>query len=85
VLLCNALRLGLRTLPGGSSLAQLLSEHRAVRNMQNLPPLTHDIILAWADQHQQRTGTWPNEDSGPVMDAPGEVWANDNAALREGL
>jgi hypothetical protein len=81
----NALRLGLRTLPGGSSLARLLDEHRGVRNKQDLPPLTHEAVLAWADQHQQRTGSWPNEDSGPVLTAPGEVWYNVNAALREGL
>jgi hypothetical protein len=59
----NALHLGLRTLPGGSSLAQLLAEQRGVRNKQDLPPLTHDVILAWADQHHERTGSWPNEDS----------------------
>jgi hypothetical protein len=81
----NALRLGLRTLPGGSSLAQLLDEHRGVRNKQGLPPLTREVILAWADQHRERTGSWPNENSGPVLAAPGEIWANVNAALREGL
>jgi hypothetical protein len=81
----NALRLGLRTLPGGSSLAQLLDEHRGVRNKQDLPPLTHEAILTWADQHRERSGSWPNEDSGPVLTAPGEVWYNVNAALREGL
>src|SRR5262249_39016677 len=81
----NALRLGLRTLPGGSSLAQLLYERRGVRNVQSVPPLTHETVLAWADQHHERIGNWPNENSGPVPDAPGEVWANVNAALREGL
>jgi hypothetical protein len=81
----NALRLGLRTLPGGSSLAQLLDEHRGVRNKQDLPPLTHEAILAWADQHRERTSNWPNENSGPLLDAPGEVWANINQAMREGL
>jgi hypothetical protein len=58
----NALRLGLRTLPGGSSLAQLLAEHRGVRNRQDLPPLTRDAVLAWVDGHHERTGSWPNED-----------------------
>jgi hypothetical protein len=44
----NALRYGLRDLPGGSSLAQLLAEHRAVRNVRDLPPLTETQIFAWA-------------------------------------
>jgi hypothetical protein len=46
-----ALRLGLRGLPGGSSLARLLDEQRRVRNVKNLPPLTEEQILAWADEH----------------------------------
>lgn len=80
----NALRLGLRGLEGGSSLARLLDEHRYVRNKKNLPPLTHDAILAWADLHRQRTGKWPNENSGPVEGQPGEDWQNINAALAQG-
>src|SRR5262249_35475134 len=43
-----ALHQGCRALPGGSSLAQLLGEHRGVRNPADLPPLTKDQILAWA-------------------------------------
>src|SRR5579871_3978469 len=35
-----ALRVGLRGLPGGSSLAQLLAEHHGVRNIMALPPFT---------------------------------------------
>ena len=55
----NALRLGLRGLPGGSSLAQLLAEHEGVRNIHDLPPLSEQQILQWADEHHQRTGSWP--------------------------
>ena len=36
-----ALDLGLRGLPGGSSLAQLLAEKRGVRNMMALPDLSY--------------------------------------------
>lgn len=80
----NALRLGLRGLPGGSSLAQLLQKHRGVRNVKRLAPLTLEQVLAWADTHHQQTGCWPNEESGEVVKAPGEVWRNIDAALRQG-
>jgi hypothetical protein len=80
----NALRYGLRGLPGGSSLTQLLSQHRGVRNTQDLPPLTEAQILKWARAHYRRTGAWPNDQSGPITDHPGEVWSNINAALRIG-
>jgi hypothetical protein len=55
----NALRLGFRGLEGGSSLARLLAEHRHVRNPSELPGLSRQQILAWADAHQKRTGAWP--------------------------
>jgi superfamily II DNA or RNA helicase len=80
----NALRIGLRGLPGGSSLAQLLEEKRGVRNLQNLPPLTENQILAWADAHQRETGKWPRQNSGPIQDAPGETWSGISQALRLG-
>ena len=79
-----ALIRGGRTLPGGSSLPQLLAEMRAVRNKKQLPPLTNEQIQRWADQHQRRTGEWPNSKSGEVQVAPGEKWANINAALYQG-
>jgi hypothetical protein len=79
-----ALSQGARGLPQGSSLAQLLEEKRGVRNVQNLPPLTEDQILNWADHYLQQSGDWPNQDSGPITDAPGETWANVNAALSQG-
>ena len=80
----NALRLGLRGLPGGSSLAQLLAEQRGYRNIKGLAPLSEELILRWADAHVNRTGKWPTENSGAVREAPGEDWGNINAALREG-
>src|SRR5437764_1286171 len=60
----NALRYGLRGLPGGSSLARLLADQRGVRNLGRLPPLTHKQILAWVDAHRQRTGNWPTAECG---------------------
>jgi hypothetical protein len=80
----QALRVGVRGQPGGSSLAQLLTRHRGVRNIQRLPPLTVPQILAWADAHHRRTGAWPTSDSGPVVGAPGETWKAIAAALAIG-
>src|SRR5262245_25765063 len=79
-----ALRKGARGLPGGSSLARLLAEHRSTRNRKQLPPLTLEQILVWADAHYARTGTWPTAKSGPIVDAPGETWLAVDMALRMG-
>jgi hypothetical protein len=81
----QALIKGVRGLAGGSSLAHLLSEQRGVRNIQRLPQLSIDRILAWADAHHERAGQWPTVGSGPIVDSPGEKWANVHQALRKGL
>jgi hypothetical protein len=81
----QALAKGLRNLPIGSSLARLLAEHRGVRNMKNLPQLSVEQILIWADAHHEQTGQWPTRKSGPIADAPGETWANLDQALVKGL
>jgi hypothetical protein len=80
----RALRLGLRGLVGGSSLARLLARERGVRNLSRVPPLTEAIILSWADEHHQRTGKWPNSLSGAVKAAPGENWKNINQMMHSG-
>jgi hypothetical protein len=79
-----ALVQGNRGLPGGSSLTQLLARHRGARNPRDLPPLTEEQILAWADAHYQRTGEWPVLTSGPILDAPGETWSAIDHALMRG-
>ncbi len=81
----SALRIGLRGLPGGSSLAQMLTEERGVRNIKRPPPLTTDQILTWADAYHSRVGRWPNAESGPIAEASGETWSGVNAALQTGL
>lgn len=81
----TALSKGTRGLPGGSSLPQLLAEHRRHRNRKALPHHTYEQILAWADAHYARTGEWPTSASGPVHDAPGESWAGVDLSLRNGL
>jgi hypothetical protein len=80
----RALRVGVRGLKGGTSLARLLEERRKVRNVQNLPRLTHAQILEWADAYRRRTETWPTSKSGPIARAPGETWSGVNAALQAG-
>ena len=81
----SALVNGRRSLPGGSSLAQLLAEKRGVRNSSRLPDLTIKQILEWADAHHQKTGLWPKITSGEVLGVLGEKWANIDAALTQGL
>jgi hypothetical protein len=76
---------GGRDLPGGSSLPRLLAEKRGVRNKQNLPELTVEQILAWADAHHERTNKWPTQGSGPIADSPGDTWKSVQMALVQGL
>jgi hypothetical protein len=80
----NGLTYGLRGLPAGLSLARLLDRKRGVRNVQNLPPLTEEQVLAWAAEHRRRTGSWPTENAGPIYGTNGEDWVNVDMALREG-
>jgi len=81
-----ALQAGLRGLPGGSSLARLLAEHRGVRNKGQLARLTVEQIQKWAADHQQKTGKWPTcRGSGEVEGLNGEKWFNIDQALRKGL
>ncbi|AMV24013.1 hypothetical protein VT84_06430 [Gemmata sp. SH-PL17] len=80
----TALRAGSRGLRGGSSLARLLTARRGARNHLDLPALTAQQILRWADAHYRRTGAWPAIGSGPVAGAPGESWHAVDAALLMG-
>jgi hypothetical protein len=80
----GALSLGARGLPGGSSLARLLAEHRGRRNQKDQPSLTEEQILGWADAHHNRTGAWPTAKSGPIPEAPGATWSAIQAALQQG-
>jgi hypothetical protein len=49
------------------------------------PPLTVRQILAWADSHRARTGSWPTADSGYVHGNRNEKWSRIDGALRLGL
>jgi hypothetical protein len=81
----SALRQGLRGLPGGSSLAQLLAEKEGARNIGHLAPLTEDLILAWVDAYKARTGSWPTKQSGPIPESAGDKWQAIDRSLRHGL
>jgi hypothetical protein len=82
----NGLRYGSRGLPGKSSLAQLLAEHRGHRHVGALPRLTVVAILAWADAWHQRTGEWPVRESGLIPEATaGDMWKDIDNALIHGL
>ncbi len=74
---------GIRGLPGNSSLAQLLEEHRGVPNHLNKPRLRVQQILRWVDEHRDRTGQWPSIESGRVGDED-ETWRGIHVALSKG-
>lgn len=78
------LRVGGRGLPGGSSLAKLLGEQRGKRNRSELPRLSIQLILEWADAHQRRTCEWPTRKSGTIEDAPHDTWPVIDTCLSRG-
>ena len=76
---------GNRGLPGGDSLARLLRRRRKIADARmTWPDLSREKILAWVDDHHDRTGTWPRRGSGPVGCAPGITWATVHRYLRKG-
>lgn len=48
------------------------------------PDLTAAQILAWADEHHQRTGKWPMTNSGRIRPAAAGTWAAVDLCLRQG-
>jgi hypothetical protein len=55
------------------------------RNYASCPPLSEELILAWADAHFERTGRWPTYRSGPIPDVLGESWLAVEGTLYHGL
>ena len=49
------------------------------------PCLLEAEVLAWADAFLARTGDWPQPESGPIPEAPGETWLLVAAALAWGV
>ncbi|MGO8749938.1 MAG: hypothetical protein ACLQNE_28670 [Thermoguttaceae bacterium] len=79
-----ALARGRRGLARGLSLTKVIAAKRNVRNRASLPRLSRKRILAWAIAHHKRTGKWPTENSGPILDCPGENWHTVDTNLRAG-
>jgi hypothetical protein len=78
------LKCGFRSLPGRSSLARLMLEHRQRRHKGMLPALSVRKILAWLDAFHARHGRWPNAHAGKVPEAPGETFRAVEDALNHG-
>jgi hypothetical protein len=81
----NALRVGTRGLPGGSSVALLLEARRGARHKHHQPRFTTQNILGWADAFCWREGRWPGTSSGPIPESPGDTWCAVDDALQKGL
>jgi hypothetical protein len=81
----GCLRVGLRGLRPGGSLARLLAKHRGKRNRKALPKYTIPQILKWADAHHSRSGRWPHHNDGSIVGASGETWLAVDMALRNGI
>lgn len=82
-----ALRVGTRGMPGGTTLAWLLHDHRNVAYPIGSIPgrrLSKKQILAWAKAHHQRTGLWPSAKRGSVHGVEDETWPAIGQALRQG-
>jgi hypothetical protein len=80
----SALKLGNRCLRPGSSLAKLLLARRGRRHKGCPPTLSEAQILAWADVHHARTGSWPIYSSGGIHGVRGETWTAVDKSLRVG-
>ena len=46
--------------------------------------MTEASVLAWADAHHRRTGSWPSKDSGLIPGGGGVTWTAVNLAFRRG-
>lgn len=82
-----ALREGRRGLPGGSSLARLLAEHRGIQFVDPFSPrrkLSVAQIRAWAAGHLRRSGRLPTIYSGIIPGTNGLTWTAVDQSLRTG-
>jgi hypothetical protein len=79
-----ALQKGGRGLLGGTSLPKLLRQMRGVPNPRNLPELTTQSIIIWAEAYRAKYGRWPTTTAGKVEDGSGGTWQAINTALSKG-
>lgn len=80
----RALRLGGRGLPPGSSVAQLLDQHRGAANHLAPRHMTETMIEGWARLHDSVHGRYPSRSSGAIPDTP-FTWCAVDVALKRGL
>lgn len=73
-----------RKLRGGSSLCNLLAASGIKHNIKQLPPLSTEQILRWADAYFRRHRTRPSVSSGQVVESHLETWSGIDGALRFG-
>lgn len=74
------LRAGLRGLPSGLSVANVLEKYRGVQNIYNQRPLTVKWIVKEMRRHNELTGHYPTQASGKIH-LTGETWAGVEIAL----
>jgi hypothetical protein len=79
-----ALKKGRWGLPGGSSLRQLLLEHRGPETLKQLTAPTIEQVLSWADAYRAAHGRWPDHASGRVAASPWHTWRGIDTMLRTG-
>ena len=78
----DCLSQGSRGLPSGLSVAKLLSQYRGTRNNKDLPALTFEQILEWADAYHRQHGRWPANTRHDIIEGTDESWRNVAAAMR---
>src|SRR5436853_600049 len=61
-----------------------LHRRRGVPLRLELPDLTEEQILGWADAYYRRTGLWPSAHSESIADGPPSQWITIESCLREG-
>jgi hypothetical protein len=81
----SALRTGRNGLPGETTLARLIVEHRGPDARNRPVRLTLEQVRTWFQAHHATTGKWPTAESGPVRDAPHpETWKAISVAMSKG-
>jgi hypothetical protein len=61
-----------------------LERERGARHPLNLPQLSIDQVLKWADAYRELHGRWPNARSGAIEGSNDETWGLVDSALRNG-
>lgn len=76
---------GYRGLPKSGSLATLLNERCGYVYQFHKPDLTYEYVLEMAEKHKERTGKWPGQKTGPIVDGhEGDTWAQYERLLCDG-